>query len=169
MDAGDDLRRVRVFEELDDALDRCRVPVLAQDAFGFLVGVAQGSEIADQDRHAVGLRHDDVAEVVKVAHQPDAADDEALIAARHPAAAGIRGVVVDRVDDVVDADAVTQEFGRIEIEPELPREPAEIVDVRDARNLPQRRLDDPSLDLRQLHQVLGVGFERVAIDLALRR
>ena len=115
------------------------------------------------------LGHDDIAEVVEGAHQPDAADDEALIAARDPAAAGIGGVVVDRVDDVVDSEAVTQEFGRVEIEPELPGEAAEIVDLRDAGNLLQRRLDDPALILRQLHQVLGVGFERVTVDLPLRR
>ena len=125
---------------IDDALDRGRVGVLAQDALGFLVGVAQRAEIADQDRHAVGLRHDDIAEVVEGVHQPDAADDEALVAARHAAAAGIGGVVVDRVDDVVDAEAVTQQLGRVEIEPELPGEPAEIVDVGDARHLLQRRL-----------------------------
>ena len=122
VDAVDDVRHVLVFETHDDALDRRRVLVEAQDAFGLLVGVAQGPEIADQDRHAVGLRHDDIAEVVEGVHEPDAADDEALVAARHPAAARIGGVVVDRVDDVVDPEPVAQELGRVEIEPELPGE-----------------------------------------------
>jgi hypothetical protein len=51
----------------------------------------------------------------------------------------------------------------------MPGEPAEIVVVGDTLDLPQRRLDDPALNLRQLHQVLGVGFKRVTIDLQLRR
>ena len=116
------------------------------------------------------LRHDDVAEVVEGAHEPDAANDEALVATRHPAAARIGGVVVDRVDDVVDAQPVTQEFGRIEIEPELPGEPAEIVDVGNTWNLSQRRLDRPSAGYSDSSiRFLRVGFERVAIDLQLRR
>src|SRR5882672_2508819 len=151
VDAGDDLRHVRVFEPHDDALDRRRVLIQAKNPFGFLVGVAQGSEIANQDRHAIRLSDDDIAEVVEGVHQPDTTDDEALVAARHPAAARVRGVVVDRVDDVVDSEAVPQEFGRVEIESELAREASEIVNPRDAWNLPERRLDDPTLILRQLH------------------
>ncbi len=46
------------------------VLVHAQDAFGLLVGVAQAAEIADQDRHAVALGHDDIAEIVECAHKP---------------------------------------------------------------------------------------------------
>jgi hypothetical protein len=95
----------------------------------------------------------------------DAADDEALVAARHPTTAGIGGVVVDRISDVIDADAVTQEFGRVEIEPELPGESSEIVDVRHPRNLFQCRNDDPFLKFRQFHQILGVGFKRISVDL----
>src|SRR2546428_6599711 len=151
VDAGNDLRHVRVFEPHDDALDRRRVLIEAKNPFWLLVGVAQGAEVADQDRHAVRLSHDDIAEVVEGVHQPDTTDDEALVAARHPAAACVRGVAVDRVNDVVDSEAVTQEFGRVEIEPELPGEPSEIVNPRDTWNLPERRLDDPALILRQLH------------------
>jgi hypothetical protein len=62
----------------------------------------------------------DIAEVIEGMNESDAADDEALVAARHPAAAGVRGVVIDRVDDVVDPQPITQELGRVEIESELP-------------------------------------------------
>ena len=86
--------------------------LIAEDTLGLLMGIGQRTEIADQDRHAVDLRHDDIAEVLERAHEPDAAHDEALIAARHAAAAGIGGVVVDRVDDIVDAEAVTKKLGR---------------------------------------------------------
>src|ERR1700740_537714 len=101
MNAGEDLRCILVFEEIDDTLDRVRVFVLAQDAFRFLVRVTQGAEIADQDRQAVPLCHDDIAEIIEIADEPDAADHEALVTTGYPAAAGIRIVAVDGVDDVV--------------------------------------------------------------------
>ncbi len=41
VDSGNDLRCVFVFEEIDDPLDGIRILVLAQDAFGLLVAVAQ--------------------------------------------------------------------------------------------------------------------------------
>ena len=136
VDVVDHFRDILVLEGRDDAFDRRRIPVHSQNAFGLLVRVAQRTKIAHQDRHAVGLRHNDVAEIVKGVNETDATDDEGLVAARDAAAAGIRGVVVDRVDDVVDAEIVAQQLGRIEIDPELPGEAAEIVDIGDARHLP---------------------------------
>jgi hypothetical protein len=124
------------FEPHDDALDRRRVPIQAKDSFGFLVGVAQGPEVAYQDRHAVGLSDNYIAEVVETVHQSDAADDEILIAARNGAAARIRGIVVDCVDDVVDPQPVTQEFGRVEIESKLAGKPPEIIDFCNTGNPP---------------------------------
>src|SRR5262249_53569357 len=84
VNAGNDFRHIRLLEPHDDTLDGRRVLIQAKDPFRFLVGIAQGAEVADQDRHAVGLRHDDIAEVLEGTHESDAADDKALIAARHP-------------------------------------------------------------------------------------
>ena len=137
VDAADDLRHVRVLEPHDDTLDRRWVLVQSQDSLGFLVRVAQDPEIANKDRHAVALGHDYIAEIVERAHESDAANDEVLVTSRYPAAAA-----------VVDTQPVTQELGRVQVEPELPGEAAEIVDVRNTWDLPQRRLDDPALILR---------------------
>ena len=86
VNSGQDFRCVFVFEEIDDPLDRVRILVLTQDPFGLLVAVAQAAEVPDQDWHAVALGHHDIAEVIKGAHEPDATDDETLIAAGNPSA-----------------------------------------------------------------------------------
>ena len=130
--------------------------------------VRQPAEVADEDRHAVALGDHDVAEVRKVAHQADAADDVALLAAGDAAAAGVGAVVVDGGDDVVQADAIALELHGVELELELHGEAAEVVDIGHARHLFERRDDDPALDLGKLHQVLAVGFQRVAVDFAGR-
>src|SRR5882757_502298 len=102
-------------------------------------------------------------------NEADAADDEALVAARHPATAGIRCVIGDGVRDVVQSDSVTQQLGGIEVKPELTRQPSKVVHAGNAGNLTQCRLDYPSLIFGQFYQVLDVGFDRVPIDLQFRR
>ena len=163
------VRDVLVLQPHDDPLDRRRVLVKAQDSLGLLMRVAQFAEVANEYRHAVSLGHDDIAEIIEGAHEPDAADDQALVAARHPTAARIGAVVGDRVCDVVDAYAVTQELSGVQIEPELPREASEIIHLCDTRDLPQRRLDDPALIFGQVHQVLRVRLNRVPVNFQLRR
>ncbi len=135
VDALQHLGRVLVFQQLDDTLDRIGIGVLAEDALALLMAVAQNAEIAHQDRDAVSLRDDDVAEILERADEADAADDVALLAAGDAAAAGIGAVVVDGGDDVVEADAVAQELGRIEHQLVLHGEAAEIRDLDHARHL----------------------------------
>ena len=52
----------------------------------------QRPEVLQEDRRALVLRDDDVAEIVEAAHEADAADDGRLIAAHEDAAAGVRVV-----------------------------------------------------------------------------
>jgi hypothetical protein len=89
-----------------------------------------------------------------------------LLAARDARAAGVGCVGVDRVDDVVEREAVAQHLHRIEIETKLLGETAEIVDIGDAGNGLQRRDDDPVLKLGDLHQIFSVRLQRVAVDFA---
>ena len=101
-------------------------------------------------------------------HHADAAHDVRLLAAGDAAAAGVGGVGRDRTGDLVHADAVVQQLGRIQFQLELLGETAEVVDVGDPGHGFQRGDHDPVLQLRQLHQVPAVGLQRVAIDLAGR-
>src|SRR5712672_2041088 len=101
--------------------------------------------------------------------EPDAADDEALVAARHPATAGIRCVIGDGVRDVIQSNPETLELSGVEVKPEVARQPSKVVHAGNAGNLTQCRLDYPSLIFGKFYQVLDVGFDRVPIDLQLRR
>ena len=166
--AFQDFRRVLILEHVHDAFYRVRVGVFAENALALLMAVCRLAEVAHQDRHAVSLGDDDIAEIVQRAHHADAADNIALLAARDAAAAGIRAVVIDRRDHVVQADAIAKELGRIKLKLILHGESAEIIDVSHAGHLLQCRYNDPALDLRKLHQVLGVRLQRVAVDFADR-
>ena len=169
VDAVEDARGIFAAQQQHDALDDVVPVVLAEDAVALLVAELQLAEIAHEDRRAVALGDDDVAEIVERLHQADAADDVAELAAREDAAAGIGAVGVDRVGDVLERQVEPHELLRIELELELGREAAEVRDVGDARHLLERRDHDPALDLRELAQILGVGFQRVVENLAGRR
>ena len=131
----------------------------------FLMAEAEATKVADRDRDPIAARHDDVAKVVEITHQADAADHEALLATGEARPAGIGGVVVDGGNDVVHRNAEALQLNRVEVEPELFCEATEIIDGRNARHCLQRRYDDPALNLRQLHQVLAVGLQGVTVNL----
>src|ERR1039458_8054848 len=90
------------------------------------------SEIAHQYRRTVRLRDHGRTDVRQAVHQTHAADDIALIASRDATATGIGIVIVDRVDDVGDAEAVVLQLIRIKIELILRGEAAEIGDLEKA-------------------------------------
>src|SRR3981189_710714 len=100
--------------------------VLADDAVPLEVGELKPAKIAQEDRRAVSLRDHDGAEVVKVLDKADGADDEAEIAPRHHAAAGVAAVGVDGGFDVCQRQIETHELLRIELKLELRRDTAEI-------------------------------------------
>jgi hypothetical protein len=103
-DAGvhglDDLRRVLALQHLNVALNRRRVVVLAENTFRLLMAVFEPAEITDKNRHAIVLRHDNIAEIVEGADQSGRPDDIGLLTAPGAAAAAIGIIVVDRRDDI---------------------------------------------------------------------
>ena len=96
MNAFQDLRRVLALEHVDYALYGVGIIVFAQDALTLLMGVSEPPEVADENGYSLALGDHDVAQVRKVAHQPDAPYDIALLTAGNTASPGIRAVVVDR-------------------------------------------------------------------------
>ena len=126
------------------------------------------TQVAHQHRRAAHLRDHDGADVRQGMKQAHAADHVALVAARYPAAAGVGIVVVDGIDDIGDAEAVVLQLLRVEVELVFGGEAAEIGVIDHAGNGLQRGDHRPALDLGQLLQILRVGLERVAVDLAAR-
>ncbi len=165
VDALEHPRRVLAAQQQHGAFDRVVLAVVAEDAVSLLVGELELAEVAQQDRRAVALGDDDGAEIVERLHHADAAHDEAQVAARDDAAAGADVVGVDGGLDVGERQVEPHELLRVELELELGGEAAEVRDVGDARDLLERGNDDPALDLREVAQSLGVGFERVIVDL----
>ena len=168
VEAFQDRRGVFVFQEIDNAFDRVRVGVLADHALADLVTDLHLAQIPHAHRHAVSGRHGGCAYVGQGEHPSDAPHHIGLFAPGHPPAAGDGGGCVDGVDHVIDGDAEAHELDRIELQLKFLGIASEIVDIGHALNLIEGRDDDPALDLRHLHQVLGFGFQRVAIDLARR-
>ncbi len=124
--AAQRLRGVLIFQHQHDAFDRVGIVVLAEDALALLMAERGAAEVAHQHRRPADLRDDDGADLRQSVDQPDAADDVALIAARHAAAAGIGVVVVDGVDDIGDAESIVLQLPGIEIELVFGGEAAEI-------------------------------------------
>ena len=165
VDAVDHPRRVLATQQQHRSLDRIVLAVVAENAVALLVGELEAAEIAEQHGIAVLLGDHDGAEIVERLHQADAAHDVAEIAPRDDAAAGAGVVVVDRGLDVGERQVEPHELLRVELELELGGEAAEIRDVGDAGHLLERGNDRPELNLGQIAQTLGVGFERVIVDL----
>ena len=151
------------------AFDDVVLVVLADDTVALLVGELELPKVAHQDRRAVVLGNDDIAEVVEGPHQADAADDITELAAIEHAAAGIGVIVADRIGDIAECDIKAHQLLRIELELILRRQPAEVRNIGNARHLLQGRDHRPLLDLRQFAQVFRVGLQNVIEDLPGRR
>ena len=110
------LRRIFVAQQQHGSFDDVVLVVLADDTVALLVAELELAEIAHQDRRAVVLGNDDIAEIVERLHQADAADHVAELAAIEHAAAGIGVVGADRIGDVVERNIEAHELLRIELE-----------------------------------------------------
>ncbi len=126
-------------------------------------------DVAHQHRHAVALRHHDLADVVGRSQQPDAAHDVLLFAALDVAAAGVGVAATQRGEDLLHRDAERSHLHHVEVHLVLFDEAAEADDVGDARRHAQVALDRPVLDRTELGRGGAVAGQPVAIDLADRR
>ena len=160
------LRRVLVLEQQRDALDGVGIGVLAQNAVAVLVAQRQRSQIAHEHGHALFLRDDDVAQVVQIANQADAAHHQTLLAAVHHAAARVGVVGSHRLRHLRQREVVFRQLDRVKLDQELRGDAAEVGNVHHAGNLLEARYHLPELQLRQLPQAARLGFQRVAVDFA---
>ena len=162
-------RRIFAAQQQHGTLDDVIHVVLADNAVTFLVGELQLAKIAHEDRRAIVLGDDDVAEVAEGLDQADAADDVTELTAVEYAAAGAGAVGRDRVGNVLQRQVEADQLLRVELELELGGHATETGDVGDPRHLLDRGDHGPLLDLGQFAQVLGIGLQGVVEDLPGRR
>ena len=106
------------------------------------------------------------ADVVGVLHVAAAANDLFVPAHLDDAAADLLVRRAHRLDDVVHADAVPEQLGRIDVDLVLLHEAADARDLGDARHAAERVAQVPVLDRAQLLQVVLARLvdERVLED-----
>src|SRR5262249_41148228 len=90
--AFENLRGVGPFQKKDDSGNGVGIVVLAENAATFESAKLESSEIFDKDGSAIFREDDDIAEILKRANKPDAANHVALFAPYNDAAAGV-GVI----------------------------------------------------------------------------
>ncbi len=148
-----------------DALDDIVVVVLAGDAEPRLVGDLDIGDVADDDRHAAGLRQHGVADFVERADQADAANHGDLGPDVDGAAADIDVAVVQRLQHLRQRDAVGDQLVDVDLELVGLGLAAPAGDVDDARHGAEAALQDPVLQGLEIeHAEVRRAGELVAVD-----
>ena len=125
-----------------------------------LLALAHFGDVADADRHAAPRADDDVADFVDVCDLARRADEVLLAVALDVAGADVGVVARQRRHHVAESEPVGHQPRRIGQHVELPLEAADRVDLDDARNGAQLRLDDPVLDGAQVGRREGSAARR---------
>jgi len=170
---------VVAFLEENDAFDD--VAVIDQLAVHIAIGFPDLAEpnlgalndfrdVADPQSCSVGGFQDGLLDVVDVGEEADFLDVDLLLTLLDEATAGVDVVGGKLLLDLLDGQAIGDEFFRIDNDLVLARETAEAGYIDDAGNTAEGFFELPVFDALQLHVVDGgVGaFEGVPVDLADR-
>ena len=125
-------------------------PILGRSTGAQFRAQAYFGDVAHADRHTANVVQYRVADVVEGTHLAGGANQELLAAALDVTRADIAIVLLDGRDDVLERQAVGTQLRRIRRDVILLGEAADGVDLGDARDLAQLRLDDPVLDFAQV-------------------
>src|SRR5690606_20732732 len=137
--------------------------------------VADFADVAYADRYAADIAQNDGADLVQRTHLPRHAHQQLFAAPLDVAGADVGIVAFQRIDYVLQRQAVGRQFFRRWRDLVLLRLPAYRVDLSDAGHGAQLRLDDPVLDLAQVGRRIRravrllrtvFGFHRPQIDFA---
>src|SRR4029077_17669463 len=126
MHAVEHARRIFAALQQHGAFDDVAALANADDAVAFQVAELELAEIANEDRRAIVLGDDDIAEIVERLDEADAADDIAELAAIEHAAAGIGVVGADRAGHRAQRQIEAHELLRIELQLILSGQAAEV-------------------------------------------
>ena len=131
-----------------------------------LVADLDVGHVADPDRHAVLGRHHDGLDLLDVDGAADAVDQEHAAAPADVAAADVAVVLLDRLDHLVEGQAVLDEAVGVDADLVLLLVAAPAVDLGRALHCPQLGPDDPVVDGAQLGDVVPLAGDDVVEDLA---
>src|SRR5689334_16867566 len=117
------------------------------------------AHVADEHRHTLVLRHDDVFDIVRALDQADAADHHRLLAIVQHGAARVLIVRAHGLRDLSDGEVVFIDRREIEFYLVLLHQPPEGCDVRDTRHLAEARLDNPVLIFAKLDIAIAITLD----------
>ena len=157
LDAAQNDLRLLADPHEDDAFDGLILPHVAELAEARRVSDLDLGDVLDEDRNAVLLLQDDVADVGGVADQAKAADVIELAALGIESAAGVGVVVAQLLGDLRHGDAVGEQLVGIEQHLILHGGAAETGIVGHALNGAEMAFDHPILDHLQVLRRCGRG------------
>jgi hypothetical protein len=152
-----------------DALDDIVVRILAGDAEARFMTDLDGCYVADQDRVASALGEHRVAQLIRRADEPDAADHCRLGADIDGVAADIDVAVVERLQQLRQRQPIGDEFVEIDLELERFGLAAPSDHVDDAGHRAESALQHPVLQRLEIkHAVAGWADEPISVDFSDR-
>lgn len=165
---------VGALEHHGDAADAFALAVACHGAEALGRPELHGGHVADVDRDAAAVGHDDLADVVERRDHAFRADVVGAVHLFDVAAARVLVVAAQGLEDVADGDVERVERIGIDRHLILLEVAAEAVDLDDSGDSRQLPLDDPVLDRAQLHRVVAIlvagrDVERILVDLAQTR
>src|SRR5262249_52378967 len=122
------------------------------------------ADVANSQRDAMVLTYDDIGDVLRIPHQPDAADVIKLASLRIEAASRIGIVHVQRVDDLRYREVISIQARRVQQHLILHRGPTEARIIGHSRNGAIRTLDRPIFDGMEFLRRTIRTLKHVAID-----
>ena len=157
LDALQNVLRLLAAQHENDAFDRVVIFLEAEFTQTRRVADRHIADVADPNRNAVVAADHDVADVVGIAHQADAAHVVELAALRIESAAGVGVIGGQRVHDLRNREVVAVNAGGIEQHLVLHHRAAEAGVVGHAGNRAVGALDHPILDGLQLLRACDPG------------
>ena len=164
----DNLFGVLALAHDDDALDHIAFLATSHLAEAWRTTLMHSGEVAHKDRRAPDVLHHDVANLVNVVNQSDAAHNIGLRAALDDVAANIDVAVGDGLVELQRTNAIGSELVGVDTDLKGLHLTAEADDVGDAGHRPELALDDPVLQSLQLTYRPFIAAQRVAINLTRR-
>lgn len=147
----------------DDASDGLLFAVLDGGALADSVAYPHVGHVPDEKRRPPRRRKGDRPDVLFVPDHADAPDDELFVHPVDDVAPNVEVVGGDGVVDILDRQAVLQEFTRAEDHLVLFDVAAERVDFVDSANGLEERRDQPVLESAEVHEVPDAGFLSVRL------
>ena len=124
--------------------------------------------VADVHRHTSAFADDDALDLVECRQQPTRADLQRLAVLLDVLGPDGRVVAFERVDEVAERQAVTDELHRVGLDAVLLDVPADRVDAGHVVHLPELRGDRVLLKRPQVRRLLDIRRQRLALGVIVR-